>query len=171
MTQIEEEKEAMVEWQLRTKVGGSTHSSAGFKLSQDKLANATEITMEVPDRVELIADVLECLNKNNVGVVHAHIYTTAEGLASNYLSVVDVATGEKITEEVLEEVHSALAAGCFRDSKRVGGTNKTRPTASNSAKRGLTLVGTPSTPGTGDAPTPSPPKQDKKVWGLTSRRR
>lgn len=165
MTQIEEEKEAMVEWQLRTKVGGSTHSSAGFKLSQDKLANATEITMEVPDRVGLIADVLECLNKNNVGVVHAHIYTTAEGLASNYLSVVDVATGEKITEEVLEEVHSALAARCFRDSKRVGGTNKTRPYSSNSAKRGLALVGTPSPPGAA-TPTPSPPKHDKKVWGI-----
>ena len=165
MTQIEEEKEAMVEWQLRTKVGGSTHSSAGFKLSQDKLANVTEITMEVPDRVGLIADVLECLNKNNVGVVHAHIYTTAEGLASNYLSVVDVATGEKITEEVLEEVHSALAARCFRDSKR-DGPNKTRPMASNSAKRGLALVGTPSPPGAGTPTTPSPPKHDKKVWGI-----
>ena len=104
--------------------------------------------MEVPDRVGLIADVLECLNKNNVGVVHAHIYTTAEGLASNYLSVVDVATGEKITEEeVLEEVHSAR--GEVLQGFEADGTNKTRPMASNSAKRGLALVGTPP-PGAGN---------------------
>ena len=160
MNSIEEEMEATVEWKLKTMRGESTHSNTGFKLSQDKLANATEITMEVPDRVGLIADVLECLNRNNVGVVHAHIYTTAEGLASNYLSVVDVATGEKITEEVLEDVHSALAARCFRDGKK-----KARPSPTNSFKRGLALVGTPSPPNQ-STPTPSPPKHAKNVWGM-----
>ena len=160
MNSIEEEMEATVEWKLKTMRGESTHSNTGFKLSQDKLANATEITMEVPDRVGLIADVLECLNRNNVGVVHAHIYTTAEGLASNYLYVVDVATGEKITEEVLEDVHSALAARCFRDGKK-----KARPSPTNSFKRGLALVGTPSPPNQ-STPTPSPPKHAKNVWGM-----
>jgi UTP:GlnB (protein PII) uridylyltransferase len=35
--------------------------------------------MEVPDRVGLLADVLLCLQRNSVNVVHAHIYTTPDG--------------------------------------------------------------------------------------------
>ena len=122
----------MVEWQLRTKVGEIHALQRGVQApAKDKLANATEITMEVPDRVGLIADVLECLNKNNVGVVHAHIYTTAEGLASNYPPWWDVATGEEDHRGGSRGSAQRARGEVLQDSKR-DGPNKTRP-ASNSA--------------------------------------
>ena len=64
------------------------------------LQNATEISLEVPDRVGLLADVCQCLVRNNVSVVNAHIYTTSDGLASNYFSVRDAATNERVRDAV-----------------------------------------------------------------------
>ena len=76
------------------------------------LQNATEISLEVPDRVGLLADVCQCLVRNNVSVVNAHIYTTSDGLASNYILVRDAATNERVRDEVLEEMEQAAAARC-----------------------------------------------------------
>ena len=93
------------------------------------LQNATEISMEVPDRVGLLADVCQCLVRNNVSVVNAHIYTTSDGLASNYFSVRDAATNERVRDEVLEEMRQALAARCHM-----------RPGKKKSAQKGLAVT-------------------------------
>ena len=93
------------------------------------LQNATEISLEVPDRVGLLADVCQCLVRNNVSVVNAHIYTTSDGLASNYFSVRDAATNERVRDEVLEEMRQALAARCHM-----------RPGKKRSVEKGLALT-------------------------------
>ena len=93
------------------------------------LQNATEISLEVPDRVGLLADVCQCLVRNNVSVVNAHIYTTSDGLASNYFSVCDAATNERVRDEVLEEMRQALAARCHM-----------RPGKKRSVEKGLALT-------------------------------
>ena len=48
--------------------------------------DATEITMEVPDRCGLLADVFRCLKRNGVNVNHATIYTTEDGRAALHKS-------------------------------------------------------------------------------------
>ena len=85
--------------------------------------------MEVPDRVGLLADVMHCLDRNGAGVVNAHIYTTHDGLASNFFAVRDLETGGKVRDEVLEEMREALAARCHL-----------RPRRERSAKKGLRRV-------------------------------
>ena len=89
-------------------------------------ADSTEITMEVPDRVGLLADVMHCLDRNGVSVINAHIYTTHDGLASNFFAVRDIETGGKVRDEVLEEMRQALAARCHL-----------KPRRERSAKKGL----------------------------------
>ena len=77
----------------------------------------------------LLADVCQCLVRNNVSVVNAHIYTTSDGLASNYFSVRDAATNERVRDEVLEEMRQALAARCHM-----------RPGKKRSVEKGLALT-------------------------------
>ena len=112
-------------------VGGGTDARTargdGLKLQNAAgAADTTEITMEVPDRVGLLADVMHCLDRNGAGVVNAHIYTTHDGLASNFFAVRDLETGGKVRDEVLEEMREALAARCHL-----------RPRRERSAKKGL----------------------------------
>ena len=112
-------------------VGGGTDARTargdGLKLQNAAgAADTTEITMEVPDRVGLLADVMHCLDRNGAGVVNAHIYTTHDGLASNFFAVRDLKTGGKVRDEVLEEMREALAARCHL-----------RPRRERSAKKGL----------------------------------
>jgi hypothetical protein len=45
-----------------------------------------------------------------VDVVHAHIYTTADGLASNNFCVMDSKSKGKVPDKVLEAVRQALAS-------------------------------------------------------------
>lgn len=115
--------------------GGSAGGGADARTARGdglKLQNAagaadvTEIAMEVPDRVGLLADVMHCLDRNGVSVVNAHIYTTHDGLASNFFAVRDHETGGKVRDEVLEEMRQALAARCHL-----------KPRRERSAKKGL----------------------------------
>ena len=105
------------------------------------LGNATEISLEVPDRVGLLADVCQCLVRNNVSVVNAHIYTTSDGLASNYFSVRDAATNARVRDEVLEEMRQAIAARCHM-----------RPGKKKSVEKGLALTRTDGDQAAGDPP-------------------
>ena len=98
-----------------TRSGSGVARGDGLKLENSRFDSdspVTEITMEVPDRVGLIADVMHCLRRNDVGVVSAHVYTTADGLASNYFCVRDNKTMGRVGDEVLEEMRQALAARC-----------------------------------------------------------
>ena len=98
-----------------TRSGSGVARGDGLKLENSRFdsdSHVTEITMEVPDRVGLIADVMHCLHRNDVGVVSAHVYTTADGLASNYFCVRDNKTMGRVDDEVLEEMREALAARC-----------------------------------------------------------
>ena len=98
-----------------TRSGSGVARGDGLKLENSRFDSdspVTEITMEVPDRVGLIADVMHCLHRNDVGVVSAHVYTTADGLASNYFCVRDNKTMGRVDDEVLEEMRQALAARC-----------------------------------------------------------
>ena len=87
----------------------------GLKLNSSDV-NATEIHMEVPDRVGLLSDVANCLRRENLNILHAHIYTTSDGMASNYFSVQCTDTKTKVPSGVLEKVRAALAARCHRDA-------------------------------------------------------
>lgn len=111
----------------KTGLDKTAHLAAGdgVKLSNvlhagSDFTNATEISMEVPDRVGLLADVCHCLVRNNVSVLNAHIYTTADGTASNYFSVRDAQTNGRVRDEILEEMRQALAARCHRESSDRG---------------------------------------------------
>ena len=113
------------------------------------LQNATEISLEVPDRMGLLADVCQCLVRNNVSVVNAHIYTTTDGLASNYFSVRDAATDARVRDEVLEEMRQAIAARCHM-----------RPGKKKSVEKGLAVTrtdgGDDDDAGPAPGPTPAP---------------
>ena len=151
--------------------GRSVTRGDGFKLTNADAA-ATEITMEVPDRVGLLADALRTLHRNNVDVVHAHIYTTPDGIASNYFSVIDHDTKGKVTDAALEEVRQALAARCHRKAvAAVSVVNRNAlPFRSSSRKTDAAAPAAAAPqadrsepPPSGDEPTPLPRGRDGDV--------
>ena len=107
----------------------------GLKLNSCDV-HATEIHMEIPDRVGLLRDVANALSEENLRVVHAHVYTTPDGMASNYFSVECASSNTKVPSHALEKVRAALAARCHRDAVPHGHNSRdsrdlgSRPTTS-----------------------------------------
>jgi glycine cleavage system regulatory protein len=145
----------------------------GLKLSNvlhagSDFTNATEISMEVRDRVGLLADVCHCLVRNNVSVLNAHIYTTSDGLASNYFSVRDARTNGRVADAVLEEMRQALAAQCHYVRRQTSGDiGGLRLVHEETAIGQLDSVfGTLDGPTPGDSPTSSPDRRSVSISHL-----